>query len=68
MEPINVKAAINLFADILYAKGLLCFEEMDALLDISNQQDVYNFSERMIRGDFNVYKRGEVYTESISTP
>ena len=68
MEPINVKAAINLFADILYAKGLLCFEEMDALLDISNQQDVYNFSERMIRGDFNVYKRGEVYTESISQP
>ena len=62
----DAKIVIQLFADILYDKGLLCFEEMDTLLSITNTQDAHEFSERLLRGEFNVYKRGEIYSESIS--
>lgn len=56
------KLAIGLFADILYIKGILCYEELEAIQDIKNAEDVGAFIERLLRGDFNVYKRGEVYT------
>jgi hypothetical protein len=63
---IDIKVAIGLFADILYDKGLLCFEEMDALLNISSAEDAYAFSDKLLRGEFNVYKRGEIYLESLA--
>lgn len=62
----DAKIIIGLFADILYMRGLLCFDEMESLLDIKNESDVFAFSERLLRGDFNAYKRGEIYSESIA--
>lgn len=63
MDP---KVLISLFADIMYEKGMLCYEEMEALLDIKSVEDTYAFSEKLLRGDFNVYKRGEIYLESLA--
>ena len=63
---VDSKALLGLFADILYHKGLLCYEEMEALMDIRSNHDIYAFSEKLLRGEFNVYKRGEIYLESLA--
>ena len=60
------KIVIQLFADILYTKGILCFEEIDALLEMRTPEDAEVFTEKLLRGGYNVYKRGEVYTDSIA--
>lgn len=57
------KIVIGLLADILYTKEIICFEELEALYDMKTPNDVYTFTERMMRGDFNVYKRGEHYLQ-----
>lgn len=59
---IDAKVVIALFGDILYEKGVLCFEELEALFNIKDISDVELFTERLMRGEFNVYKRGEHYT------
>ena len=56
------RVAIQLFADILYIKGILCYDEFECLLDIQTSSDAEQFTEKLLRGDFNVYKRGEHYT------
>lgn len=66
MNNMDPRIIIGLFADILYSKNLLCFEEMDALLEIKSAEDVYAFSDKLLRGDFNVYKRGEIYLDSLA--
>jgi hypothetical protein len=55
------KVVIGLIADILYIKGHICYEEFESLQDVRNEQDVYAFTEKLLRGEFNVFKRGEHY-------
>jgi hypothetical protein len=57
------KLTIGLLADILYTKEIICFEELQGLMDIKHPTDVDAFVERMMRGEFNVYKRGEHYSQ-----
>lgn len=56
------KILIALLGDILYEKGIICFEELDALFNIKTVEDVQTFTDRLLRGDFNVLKRGEHYS------
>lgn len=55
------RAVLGLLADILYIKGVICYDEFEAIQDISCEQDCYLFTEKLLRGEFNVYKRGEHY-------
>lgn len=59
------KVTLKFFADVLYLKGILCYEEIDAILDATHPSDLDNIFEKMIRGEYNVHKRGEPYTKSI---
>lgn len=61
--PITDKVIVQLFADILYVKGILCYDEIDHLLDMSTVGDVENFTDKMFGGVFSAYKRGEAYTD-----
>lgn len=61
------KCTLKFIADILYLKGILCFEELDAIYEIKHPSDLDIVFERMIGGDFNVYKRGEPYTDYAGT-
>lgn len=56
------KLLIKLFGDILYAKGVINLDELEHLLDLRNPQDLDAYTERILRGDFNAYRRGEHYT------
>lgn len=62
------KIVIQLFADILYIKGIICFEEMQEMLEMRTPSDVEKFTDKLIRGDFNAYRRGEIYSESKCNP
>ena len=59
------KLVLKFFADALYLKGLLCYEELEAIYDIRSPQDLEEVFEKMIRGEFNAYRKGEPYTEYL---
>jgi hypothetical protein len=56
------KLAIGFMADILYLKGILCWEEFEEIQRITEPADLQKFVDKFIGGEFNVYKRGEIYT------
>lgn len=58
------KTSIGFIADILYIKGFLCWEEYEAIQEAVTPQDIHHIVDRMLRGDFNVYKRGEGYVST----
>lgn len=55
------KIVLKFLADVLYIKGFICFEEFDAIMESKNSSDLDDIVEKMIRGEFNVYKQGEGY-------
>lgn len=56
------KLLIALFADILYIKGIICYDEFEALMDLKDPSDLDDFTEKLLRGEFNVYRKGEHYS------
>lgn len=61
------KTAIGLLADVLYIKGVICYEEFEAIQEVTTHEDVENFVEKLLRGGFNVYKKGEAYLDYATT-
>lgn len=59
------KTLVGFLADVLYMKGIVCYDEFEAIMDAKNEQDLGNVVERMLRGEFNVYKKGESYKTLI---
>lgn len=57
------KIVLQFFADVLYIKEIICYEEYEAILDSSNTLDLDNITEKMLRGEYNVYKKGETYSK-----
>ena len=60
------KLAIGFIADLLYLKGFLCWEEFEAIQNMEKPEDMTAFIDKLIGGEFNVYKRGEVYTTATA--
>ena len=58
------KVTLKFIADLLYVKGDVCYEEYEAIMDSCTPSDLDNVIDKMLRGDFNVYKRGETYHKS----
>lgn len=57
----DAKLIIGFLADILYQKEILCYDEFIAIDELRTPVDLQEFLEKMLRGEFNVYKRGETY-------
>lgn len=55
------KSVVGFLADVLYVKGLICYDEFEAIMDAKDDRDLGEIVERMLRGDFNAYKKGESY-------
>jgi hypothetical protein len=55
------KTTLGFIADVLYLKGIICYDELEAVQEVTNEVELGDVFERMIRGDFNVYKKGESY-------
>lgn len=60
------KLVLRFFADVMYLKGIICYEELEAILDVKHPEDLEVIFEKMYRGEYNVYKRGEPYTDYAS--
>lgn len=61
MEKMDGKLAIGFIADVLYIKGIISYDEFNAVQEARTATDIGEIVERMLRGDFNGYKRGEGY-------
>ena len=55
------KTTLGFIADVLYLKGVICYDELDAIQNVKNEVELGEVFERMIRSEFNVYKKGESY-------
>lgn len=55
------KTVLGFVADVLYLKGIICYDELEAIMDVKSPKDLGDVFERMIRSEFNVYKKGESY-------
>lgn len=53
------KVTLGFMADVLYLQGVICFELFEAIQDAKTINDLEDITEKMLRGQFNVYKRGE---------
>lgn len=56
------KVVIKFFCDVLYLNGILCFEEYEDIMDCKVPMDLDEVFEKMIREDYNAYKRGVITT------
>lgn len=55
------KVTIKFLADLMYVKGLLFYEEITDIYEARTPEDLDNIVDKMLRGEYNVYKRGETY-------
>lgn len=55
------KLVIQLFGDILYHKGILCANELEALYDVKTVGDLDIFTQRLEAGELHVLRKGEHY-------
>ena len=61
------KVVLKFFTDVLYLKGILCFEEYDGIMDCSCYKDLDNVFEKMMREEYNNYRRGDIDWEKLLT-
>lgn len=55
------KLVIGFLADVLYIKGIICFEEYDDIMNVTGATGLDVIVEKMLCDQYNVYKRGEAY-------
>lgn len=55
------KLALGFIADILYIKGVICYEEFEDIQNAKEPEDLQDIVERMLRSEYDVSKRGEGY-------
>lgn len=53
------KTVLGFIADVLYYKGIFCYEELEAIMNAKNEVELGEFIEKLNRGEFNVLKKGE---------
>lgn len=54
------KLLVKFLADVLYLKEVICFEEYEGIMDIRNYSDMDEVFEKMMKEEYNAYRRGEV--------
>lgn len=60
-KPNMDKLAIGFLADILYIKGIICFEEFSDMQDVAQASDLGTIVDKMLKQEYNAHKRGEGY-------
>lgn len=60
------KITLKFFADILYIKKTICFEELEEIMEAKDFSDLDVIIDKMLRGDYNALKRGEGYLQYAS--
>lgn len=53
------KVILKFFADVMYIKGLLCYEELTDVMEVKTISDLDMIVEKMLGGEYNAHRRGE---------
>lgn len=59
------KITLKFIADVLYLKGHICYEELEDIYDAKTPEDLDVIFDKMMRGEYNVYRKGESYGDRI---
>lgn len=51
------KILLKFLADVLYLKGVICYDELDDIMDVRIPSDLDNIFEKMIGEEYNAYRR-----------
>lgn len=54
------KIILKFFSDVLYIKGILCYEEYEDIMNCCDMKDLDDIFEKMLNEEYNGYKRGEL--------
>lgn len=60
---LNNKEILKFLADVLYVKGIICYEEYEDILDVSGGDGLEEIIEKMLNDGYNIYRRGECYVQ-----
>jgi hypothetical protein len=55
------KVVIKFIADLLYCKDLIFFEEFEAIMEAKKPEDLDVIIDKILRGEYRGYKKGESY-------
>mgnify|MGYP001461202410 FL=1 len=55
------KLAIGFLADILYLKGIICFDEFEDIQNAKNAQDIERIVEKILGDEYDGRRQGEGY-------
>lgn len=55
------KFVLKFLADVLYIKQVICFEELEAIMEVTSFEDLDVIVDKMLRSEYNLYRRGESY-------
>jgi hypothetical protein len=51
------KILLKFIADVLYLKGVICYDELDDIMNASIPSDLDVIFEKMMREEYNAYRR-----------
>ena len=54
------KVILKFIADVLYVKGVICFQEFEDIMDASIPSDLDIIVEKILCSEYNGYIRGEM--------
>ena len=54
------KVTIKFFADVLYLKGVICFDEYEDIMECCTPECLDRVIEKMFKDEYNPYLRGEI--------
>ena len=57
----DTKVVLKFMADLMYVHGMICYEEYDDILESKDYSDLDNIIEKLIKEEYNVYRKGEGY-------
>jgi len=55
------KLVLGFIADILYMKGVICYDEFEAIMDVRTPKDLQTVTDKILNEEYNPNKRGEAY-------
>lgn len=54
------KITIKFFADLMYIKGIICFDEYEDIMSCCTEGCLDKVIEKMLKDEYNPYLRGDI--------
>ena len=51
------KVLLKFFSDVLFLKGVICYDELDDIMNVCVPSDLDKIFEKMMKEEYDVYRR-----------